>query len=137
MARPAPAPAKPRNIRVRTKPPPAKKARKPKAQGPGIPLPDRLSNIASLALDVSDELSELKETYRAFGCLESLLVPVEIQRSDEFYVTPTELRALVALVHAEFGRRIDAVGLAVDALQTASSTLRTAQAKVQTIRAKP
>jgi hypothetical protein len=45
----------------------------------------------------------LEITYRAFGCLERLLVPVEIQRSDEFYVTPTELRSLVTLVHAEFG----------------------------------
>jgi hypothetical protein len=124
MARPAPAPAKPRNVSIRAKPPPAKKARKPKAQDPGDPVPDPLRNISSLALDLSDELSELKETYRAFGCLERLLVPVEIQRSDEFYVTPTELRALVALVHAEFGRRIDAVGVAVKAIQTASATPR-------------
>ena len=57
----------------------------------------------------------LTEANSAFGCLESLLVPVEIQRSDEFYVTPTELRALVALVNAEFGRRIAAVGVAIEA----------------------
>lgn len=88
-------------------------------------------------MDLSDELGELKKTYRAFGCLESLLVPVEIQRSDEFGVTPTELRPLVALVHAEFGRRIDAVGVAVEAIQTASVTPRTAQAKVQPLEPEP
>lgn len=120
-------PAKPRSLSVRAKPPPAKKARKPTASTPNPdPLHTIGRDIAALALDASDELSGLKEAHRAFGCLGSLLVPVEIQRSDEFYVTPTELRALVALVHAERGSRIAAVGVAVEAIQTAAGSPRTA-----------
>lgn len=134
MARSAPAStrprtsAKPRNISVRAKPPPAKKAKaklstdESRETKPKHPDPNPIRTISYEAFTLTDAVVNLHEAYRAIDCLEMLIVPDE--GCHEFFVTPAELRALIAAIRRDLGHRIEAVENSAETIRSISIQYR-------------
>ncbi|SFN21763.1 hypothetical protein [Variovorax sp. OV329] len=74
----------------------------------------------SAAIHALDKLEHLRETLRAFECLQGFLTPQHLPAfQEEFYVDPGELRALVRCINAETRRRMQAVGVAMESVRQA------------------
>ena len=80
------------------------------ARHPDVPTDDNASdktqtNLVTLATQAVGEINALKEAYRAVGCIHSLIVSARATAEDDLFAT-ADLRALIALVNAEFERRL-------------------------------
>lgn len=82
------------------------------------PTPERKARSA--AINALDKLDHLRETLRAFECLQGFLTPQHLPAfREEFYVDPSELRALVGCINAETRRQMLAVGTAMESVRQA------------------
>jgi len=68
------------------------------------PLQD---SAESLALQASDDISNIHDVHRAYACLEGLIEPRRLNDPAEVYVSRSELSALLRLLNLELQRRID------------------------------
>jgi hypothetical protein len=76
------------------------------------------SSLATLTKQAVGEINALKEAYRAAGCIHGLVVSARAARDDDFFTTPTDLRALITLVNAEFERRLQLVKATLASMQS-------------------
>lgn len=76
--------------------------------------------ISSALLSVEDEFSNLRAAHCAYDCVENFLTPIYRHDFEEFFVRPSELRALLEVVNAEMVRRMQTV---TDAIQAVRETL--------------
>jgi hypothetical protein len=93
------------------------------ARHPNVPPADDPSdkagsNLATLTIQAVGEINALKEAYRAAGCIHSLVVSARAARDDDLSATPTDLRALIRLVNAEFERRLQLAKATIASLQS-------------------
>jgi hypothetical protein len=94
------------------------------ARRPGVPpgndnsSDSARSNLATLNKQAAGEINALKEAYRAAGCIHDLVVSARAARDDDFFTTPTDLRALITLVNAEFERRLQLVKATIASMQS-------------------
>jgi hypothetical protein len=75
----------------------------------------RKKAINSAALLVEDEFNNLRWAQRAYGCVHSFLTPLNSLNVDEFLGEPRGLTALMELINAEMGRRIQTLEDAIHA----------------------
>ncbi|GER20240.1 hypothetical protein [Variovorax boronicumulans] len=73
----------------------------------------------SLALQACDDLDSFHTVRRAYVCIEKLIVPQDVNDTDDVYPTRTELGALVRLVNEELQRRIEAAEAMLQSLRAA------------------
>lgn len=76
--------------------------------------------ISGALMTVEDEFNNLRAAHCAYDCVENFLTPIYRHDFEEFFVRPSELRALLEVVNAEMVRRMQTV---TDALQTVRTTL--------------
>ncbi|WP_093166682.1 hypothetical protein [Variovorax sp. YR216] len=71
--------------------------------------------VSSAALLVEDEFNNLRWAHRAYDCVQNFLAPLNSRNVEEFLIEPSELTALMEVINAEVGRRIQTVGEAIHA----------------------
>lgn len=71
--------------------------------------------VSSAALLVEDEFNNLRWAHRAYDCVQNFLAPLNTRNVEEFLVEPRGLTALMELINAEMGRRIQTVEKAIHA----------------------
>ncbi|MBB3181909.1 hypothetical protein [Variovorax sp. Sphag1AA] len=76
--------------------------------------------IGSALMAVEDEFNNLRAAHCAYSCVENFLTPIYRHDFEEFFVRPSELRALLEVVNSEMVRRMRTV---TDALQTVREAL--------------
>jgi hypothetical protein len=67
------------------------------------------------ALLVEDEFNNLRWAHQAYDCVQNFLAPLNSRDVEEFLFEPSELTALMEVINAEMGRRIQTVGEAIHA----------------------
>jgi hypothetical protein len=72
----------------------------------------------ALTVQIASETHALWEAGMAGSCLRRLAALAQKHRNDEHFVTLTELRALAAVVNAEFKRRLRAYRASIAAQST-------------------
>lgn len=72
----------------------------------------------ALTVQIAKATRALREAGFANICLRRLAALAQKHRSDEHFVTLTELRALAAVVNAEFKRRLRAYQASIDSQST-------------------
>ncbi|SCK60111.1 hypothetical protein VAR608DRAFT_6603 [Variovorax sp. HW608] len=70
---------------------------------------------SAAALLVEDEFNNLRWAHRAYDCVQNFLAPLNARSVEEFLIEPSELTALMEVINAEMGRRIQTVGEAIHA----------------------
>ena len=73
----------------------------------------------SLALQASDDISNIRDVHRAYACLEGLIEPKRLNDSAEVYVNRSELSALLRLLNLELQRRIDTAETTIELVRLA------------------
>ena len=76
--------------------------------------------ISSALMSVEDEFNNLRAAHCAYTCVEGFLTPIYRHDFEEFFVRPSELRALLEVVNSEMVRRMQTV---TDAIQTVREAL--------------
>ncbi|MGO4393983.1 hypothetical protein AB4Z46_21725 [Variovorax sp. M-6] len=71
--------------------------------------------IISAALLVEDAFYNLRWTHRAYDCVQNFLASLNTRNVERLLVEPRELTALMELVNAEMGRRVQTVEEAIRA----------------------
>lgn len=84
------------------------------------PLPPQATDADSIALQACDDVDSLREVWRAYVCLEKLLVPLELADTEQVYPTRTELSSLVRLINDEMHRRIELIDTTLHAARAPS-----------------
>ena len=78
----------------------------------------------SETIDVSDievAFCDLKDSFRAYECLQSFLSPrYPLRGIDEFHIEPVELRGLVTVLNADMERHLLALRGAIDEVRVKS-----------------
>jgi len=77
--------------------------------------------ISSALMSVEDEFNNLRAAHCAYDCMENFLTPIYRHDFEEFFVRPSELRALLEVVNAEMVRRMQTV---TDAIQSVREALQ-------------
>ncbi|MBB3182402.1 hypothetical protein FHW64_006846 [Variovorax sp. Sphag1AA] len=73
--------------------------------------------ISSALMSVEDEFNNLRAAHRAYDCVENFLTPIYRHDFEEFFVRPSELRALLEVVNAEMVRRMQTVTDAIESVR--------------------
>jgi hypothetical protein len=76
------------------------------------------SCLATLTKQAVGEINALKEAYRAAACIQGLVVSARATADDDLFTAPTDLRALITLVNAEFERRLQLVKATIASMQS-------------------
>ena len=77
-------------------------------------------DLVATTTKAADDLNALREAYRATACVHDLLLLAQRSPKDERNVGRTEVEALVAVVDAEFERRIQAAKASIASMQGSS-----------------
>ena len=89
-----------------------------RSAGPFTPssnFPD--TDPESLAVQACDDADSLREVLRAYGCLETLIAPLEVSDTEQLDTTRSELGALLRMINDELSRRIESVDKTVHAIR--------------------
>ncbi|MDM0010372.1 hypothetical protein QTI51_36195 [Variovorax sp. J22G73] len=73
----------------------------------------------SLALQVDDDIENIRNVHCACACLEKLILPQRVDETEDVHPTRSELGALMRLVNEEMHRRIDAADATIKSLRSA------------------
>jgi len=76
-----------------------------------------MGDLVAAATKAAADLSALREAYRATACVHDLLLLAQRSPKDERNVSRIEVEALVAVVDAEFERRIQATKASIASMQ--------------------
>lgn len=76
--------------------------------------------ISGALMSVEDEFNNLRAAHCAYDCVENFLTPIYRHDFEEFFVRPSELRALLEVVNREMVRRMQTV---TDAIQLVRKAL--------------
>jgi hypothetical protein len=76
--------------------------------------------VVAAATTAAADLSALREAYRATACVHDLLLLAQRSPKSERNVSRTEVESLVALVNAEFERRIQCAKASIASMQVTS-----------------
>lgn len=102
------------------------------ARPPNPPPPPHESEggLAALAVQAAAEVSALKQAYHAVACVRSLLQTQRLRGSDG-HISRTEAEAIVAVVSAEFERRMQAAKATIALMPAEAAPIRTSSASSQ------
>ena len=89
-----------------------------RSAGPFTPssnFPD--TDPESLAVQACDDADSLREVLRAYGCLETLIAPLEVSDTEQLDTTRSELGALLRMINDELSRRIESADKTAQAMR--------------------
>lgn len=79
-----------------------------------------VDDLVAAATKAEADLSALREAYRATACVHDLLLLAQRSPKSERNIGRTEVESLVALVNAEFERRIQCAKASIASMQVTS-----------------